>query len=120
MIFRRAPYAPPIDTPRYPALYHRNILRQRDGQGLATQLTLAFLDRLDARAMTLCTATSPNLPKAGSGSSLIRSLQPCVRNSGPTIVPAGLPSAIAQKPDSGVFGQQVERPARGQTSIQPE
>ena len=51
MLVHGAREAPPIDTRRYPAHYHCNMLRQGYGQGLYTQLTLAFLDRLEAQGI---------------------------------------------------------------------
>ena len=52
MILRGGAEAPPLDTRKYPAHYHCNILRKGYGQGLYTQLVLEFLDRLEARGVT--------------------------------------------------------------------
>lgn len=51
MIFKGAREAPSIDYAKFPAHYHCNLLRQAYGRGYYTQLTLQFLDQLEARGI---------------------------------------------------------------------
>lgn len=64
MILRGGVEAPPVDTRKYPAHYHCNILRKGYGQGLYTQLVLEFLDRLEARGVT---ALHGNITESAEG-----------------------------------------------------
>jgi len=52
MLVRGPREAAAIDYARYPAHYHCNILREGYGRGYYTQLTLMFLDRLEAKGIT--------------------------------------------------------------------
>lgn len=51
MLLKGPKEAPKIDYARYPAHYHCNILRKGYGQGYYTQLTLMFLDLLEAKGV---------------------------------------------------------------------
>lgn len=52
MITKAPREEPPIDFDRYPAHYHCNITEAGRGLKLYTTLTLAYLDRLEARGIT--------------------------------------------------------------------